>query len=212
MKRRWGVYALVWMLLMAVSGMSAKATESVEHSEQVLQVLENVNIRQMPTTESRIVGNIPRETELAYIAAWENEKGEVWYEITYQAIDGYITASVVDAGESPMTPQPIALMEEETTQMQETEEMSETEDAFVEQETLEEEVQTETESIPIVMETKEEIETQEQFSVVQIEDRKTNQKMRMPDCFEIGICLGILICILVLIRLIRKIRQVVSHR
>lgn len=70
--------------------------------EKQLFTLEVVNIRENPSTDENILGKIPRGTTLDYIDVITNTIGEVWYEVSYEDISGFIKQSTVREIEAPV--------------------------------------------------------------------------------------------------------------
>lgn len=64
--------------------------------KQQIECAQNVNIRLQPTTEAEIVGRVPQHTILEPIQTQENEQGEIWYQIEYEGIMGFVRESAVD--------------------------------------------------------------------------------------------------------------------
>lgn len=60
-----------------------------------LNVLETINLRRQPSTASEIIVKIERDTKLPYFDEYVNELGEVWYQVSYENIMGYVTDSAV---------------------------------------------------------------------------------------------------------------------
>lgn len=61
-----------------------------------IEFKQNVNIRLQPTTEAEIVGRVPQYTILEPLQTQENELGEIWYQIEYEGITGFVRESAVD--------------------------------------------------------------------------------------------------------------------
>lgn len=71
--------------------------ETVEiQKKQQIEFVQNVNIRLQPTTEAEIVGRVPQHTILEPVQTQENEMGEIWYQIEYEGIMGFVRESTVD--------------------------------------------------------------------------------------------------------------------
>lgn len=67
-----------------------------------LLTMEVVNIRENPSTAEEILGKIPRGTTLDYIDTITNAIGEVWYEVSYEDINGFVKQSTVREIEVPV--------------------------------------------------------------------------------------------------------------
>lgn len=71
--------------------------EEIEiQKKQQIEFAQNVNIRLQPTTEAEIVGRVPQHTILEPVQTQENELGEIWYQIEYEGIIGFVRESTVD--------------------------------------------------------------------------------------------------------------------
>lgn len=70
--------------------------------EKQIYTLEVVNIRENPSTDEEILGKIPRGTTLNYIDVITNTIGEVWYEVSYEDIQGFVKQSTVREIEVPV--------------------------------------------------------------------------------------------------------------
>lgn len=70
--------------------------------EKQLLTMEVVNIRENPSTDEEILGKIPRGTTLDYIDTITNTIGEVWYEVSYEDVYGFIKQSTVKEIEVPV--------------------------------------------------------------------------------------------------------------
>lgn len=64
--------------------------------KQQIEFAQNVNIRKLPTTEAEIVGRVPQHTILEPVQTQENEQGEIWYQIEYEGIIGFVRENTVD--------------------------------------------------------------------------------------------------------------------
>ena len=163
--------------------------EQQNQSEHKITTLDNVNIRENPTVNSQIKGNIPQGTEVSYTQSIRNEQDEVWYAVTYQGIDGYITETVVSSEQVSDEPEQIETVEQkENVQTTETESQAESSD------TAEEAPQ------PTVSEQT----TQEQTEAKMVNN---SYKSRLPEKFEVLICLGMIACSAIVIFLIKKIKR-----
>lgn len=96
-KGRGRQFLLVLLLIIGITGNThVYATEDSAAAETgKLVVVEYVNIREKPTTDARILGHIPGETVLEPLGAQKNELGELWYQIRYEGITGYIRETTV---------------------------------------------------------------------------------------------------------------------
>lgn len=65
-----------------------------------IETMQAVNIRKNASIEEDVVGKIPQGTILDCISTQENEIGEIWYEITYSGIHGYVRESTVNVIET----------------------------------------------------------------------------------------------------------------
>ena len=163
-----------------------------EASPQEEQQEDNVNIREKPTVGSRIKGNIPQGTEVSYTQSVRNEQDEVWYAVTYQGIEGYITETAVNAGQIADEPEEIETVgQEETVQTIET---TESESQIATPEVVEKE--TEQTANELVIEEQTEADTV-----------KSHYKIRLPEKFEVLICLGIIVCGAIVFFLLKKIKR-----
>ena len=153
--------------------------EEEPQAEQKITTLDNVNIREKPTVSSRIKGNIPQGTEVSYTQSVRNEQDEVWYAVTYQGIEGYITETAVNAGQIADEPEVIETVEQEETVQ--TIETTESESQIATPEVVEKE--TEQTANELVIEEQTEADTV-----------KSHYKIRLPEKFEVLICLGIIVC------------------
>lgn len=166
--------------------------EEEPQAEQKITTLDNVNIREKPTVGSRIKGNIPQGTEVSYTQSVRNEQDEVWYAVTYQGIEGYITETAVNAGQIADEPEVIETVgQEETVQTIET---TESESQIATPEVVEKE--TEQTANELVIEEQTEADTV-----------KSHYKIRLPEKFEVLICLGIIVCGAIVFFLLKKIKR-----
>ena len=166
--------------------------EEEPQAEQKITTLDNVNIREKPTVSSRIKGNIPQGTEVSYTQSVRNEQDEVWYAVTYQGIEGYITETAVNAGQIADEPEEIETVgQEETVQTIET---TESESQIATPEVVEKE--TEQTANELVIEEQTEADTV-----------KSHYKIRLPEKFEVLICLGIIVCGAIVFFLLKKIKR-----
>lgn len=161
-------------------------------TEQKITTLDNVNIREKPTVSSRIKGNIPQGTEVSYTQSVRNEQDEVWYAVTYQGIEGYITETAVNAGQIADEPEVIETVEQEETVQ--TIETTESESQIATPEVVEKE--TEQTANELVIEEQTEADTV-----------KSHYKIRLPEKFEVLICLGIIACGAIVFFLLKKIKR-----
>ncbi len=166
--------------------------EEEPQAEQKITTLDNVNIREKPTVSSRIKGNIPQGTEVSYTRSVRNEQDEVWYAVTYQGIEGYITETAVNARQIADEPEVIETVgQEETVQTIET---TESESQIATPEVVEKETE-QTVNEPL-------IEEQTEADTV-----KSHYKIRLPEKFEVLICLGIIVCGTIVFFLLKKIKR-----
>lgn len=70
--------------------------------QKQLLTMQAVNIRENPSTDGEILGIIPTGETLEYIDVTTNPSGEVWYEISYENIYGFIKQSTVTEIEVPI--------------------------------------------------------------------------------------------------------------
>lgn len=166
--------------------------EEEPQAEQKITTLDNVNIREKPTVSSRIKGNIPQGTEVSYTQSVRNEQDEVWYAVTYQGIEGYITETAVDAGQIADEPEVIETVEQEETVQ--TIETTESESQIATPEVVDKE--TEQTANELVIEEQTEADTV-----------KSHYKIRLPEKFEVLICLGIIACGAIVFFLLKKIKR-----
>ncbi|MCI5610571.1 MAG: SH3 domain-containing protein [Roseburia sp.] len=166
--------------------------EEEPQAEQKITTLDNVNIREKPTVSSRIKGNIPQGTEVSYTQSVRNEQDEVWYAVTYQGIEGYITETAVNAGQIADEPEVIETVEQEETVQ--TIETTESESQIATPEVVEKE--TEQTANELVIEEQTEADTV-----------KSHYKIRLPEKFEVLICLGIIVCGAIVFFLLKKIKR-----
>lgn len=75
--------------------------EEEQATKQQIEVMQNVNIREQPTTGAEIIGRVPQHTILEPLQVQENEAGERWYQISYEGIVGYVKESAVELIETP---------------------------------------------------------------------------------------------------------------
>lgn len=68
---------------------------------QNIQTINTVNIRELPSTDTEIVGKIPKDIVLTPLQIQENEEGEQWYQIEYAGLIGYIKESAVRTTDQP---------------------------------------------------------------------------------------------------------------
>lgn len=166
--------------------------EEEPQAEQKITTLDNVNIREKPTVSSRIKGNIPQGTEVSYTQSVRNEQDEVWYAVTYQGIEGYITETAVNAGQIADEPEVIETVgQEETVQTIET---TESESQIATPEVVEKETE----------QTANELLIEEQTEADTV---KSHYKIRLPEKFEVLICLGIIACGAIVFFLLKKIKR-----
>lgn len=166
--------------------------EEEPQAEQKITTLDNVNIREKPTVSSRIKGNIPQGTEVSYTQSVRNEQDEVWYAVTYQGIEGYITETAVNAGQIADEPEEIETVgQEETVQTIET---TESESQIATPEVVEKETE----------QTANELLIEEQTEADTV---KSHYKIRLPEKFEVLICLGIIACGAIVFFLLKKIKR-----
>lgn len=161
-------------------------------TEQKIITLDNVNIREKPTVSSRIKGNIPQGTEVSYTQSVRNEQDEVWYAVTYQGIEGYITETAVNAGQIADEPEVIETVEQEETVQ--TIETTESESQIATPEVVEKEIE----------QTANELVIEEQTEADTV---KSHYKIRLPEKFEVLICLGIIACGAIVFFLLKKIKR-----
>lgn len=168
--------------------------EEEPQAEQKITTLDNVNIREKPTVSSRIKGNIPQGTEVSYTRSVRNEQDEVWYAVTYQGIEGYITETAVNAGQIADEPEVIETVgQEETVQTIET---TESESQIATPEVVEKETE----------QTANELLIEEQTEADTV---KSHYKIRLPEKFEVLICLGIIACGAIVFFLLKKIKRMI---
>lgn len=74
--------------------------DSVKEQLFTMQV---VNIRENPSTSAEVVGKIPSGTTLDYIDSTTNTMGEIWYEISYEDISGFVKQSTVQVMNVPVS-------------------------------------------------------------------------------------------------------------
>lgn len=121
------------------------ATEENEQPKKwKMEFSQNVNIRLQPTTESEIVGRVPQYTILEPLQIQENDLGEIWYQIEYEGVVGFVRESAVDIIEIEDTSELLGekSQEEDTQTMEaETETKIDTETKITEKETESEAVQ-----------------------------------------------------------------------
>lgn len=67
-----------------------------------LLTMQAVNIRENPSTAGEILGQIPSGIMLDYMDVITNPMGEVWYEISYEDVRGFIRQSTVTEIEMPI--------------------------------------------------------------------------------------------------------------
>lgn len=166
--------------------------EEEPQAEQKITTLDNVNIREKPTVSSRIKGNIPQGTEVSYTRSVRNEQDEVWYAVTYQGIEGYITETAVNAGQIADEPEEIETVEQEETVQ--TIETTESESQIATPEVVEKETE----------QTANELLIEEQTEADTV---KSHYKIRLPEKFEVLICLGIIACGAIVFFLLKKIKR-----
>ena len=161
-------------------------------TEQKITTLDNVNIREKPTVSSRIKGNIPQGTEVSYTQSVRNEQDEVWYAVTYQGIEGYITETAVNAGQIADEPEVIETVEQEETVQ--TIEATESESQIATPAVVDKEIE----------QTANELVIEEQTEADTV---KSHYKIRLPEKFEVLICLGIIACGAIVFFLLKKIKR-----
>ena len=171
-----------------------KPVEEEPQAEQKITILDNVNIREKPTVSSSIKGNIPQGTEVSYTRLVRNEQDEVWYAVTYQGIEGYITETAVNAGQIADEPEVIETVGQEETAPVAEIEATEAEPRIAATQTAGKEIgQTANEPL---------IEEQTEADTV-----KSHYKIRLPEKFEVLICLGIIACGAIVFFLLKKIKR-----
>lgn len=163
-----------------------------EQTAEKITTLDNVNIRENPTVESKIKGNIPQGTEVSYTKSVRNEQDEVWYAVTYQGIEGYITETAVNAAQLTDEPEEIETEEQTTQTIEATEETESETETITAQPTVS---QITTEEIQMT-----EAQTQEARA-------ESHYGLRLPERFELLLCLGIAACGAILVFLIKKIKR-----
>lgn len=166
--------------------------EEEPQAEQKITTLDNVNIREKPTVSSRIKGNIPQGTEVSYTQSVRNEQDEVWYAVTYQGIEGYITETAVNAGQTADEPEVIETVEQE--EAVQTTETTESESQIATLEVVEKEIE----------QTADELLIEEQTEADTV---KSHYRIRLPEKFEVLICLGIIACGAIVCFLLKKIKR-----
>ncbi len=60
-----------------------------------LNVLETINFREQPSTDSEVIARIEHNTRIPYFEEYVDESGEVWYQVSYENMTGYVTGSAV---------------------------------------------------------------------------------------------------------------------
>lgn len=68
-----------------------------------LNVLETINFRRQPSTDSEIIAKIEGGTKLTYYEKHINEQGELWYQVLYGDISGYVADSAVEIVQQEQT-------------------------------------------------------------------------------------------------------------
>lgn len=168
--------------------------EEEPQAEQKITTLDNVNIREKPTVSSHIKGNIPQGTEVSYTRSVRNEQDEVWYAVSYQGIEGYITETAVNAGQIADEPEVIETVGQEETAPAAEIEAAEAEPQIAATQTAGKEIgQNANEPL---------IEEQTEADTV-----KSHYKIRLPEKFEVLICLGIIACGAIVFFLLKKIKR-----
>lgn len=174
--------------------------ETVEgQKKQQIECAQNVNIRLQPTTEAEIVGRVPQHTILEPIQTQENEQGEIWYQIEYEGITGFVRESTVDIIE-----------------VEEAVENREPESRTNEEKSVEAETQTDIEEKAEVIEEKQDIKTEksdkqdsneQEKSRAEIQSLTTRKAVNPIDRVAILLGLGILLSALLALLVIRLMRK-----
>ena len=76
-----------------------------EPTMQNIRTINTVNVRELPSTETEVLGKIPKDTVLRPLQIQENEEGEQWYQIEYAGVVGYIRESAVRTTDQTQDPQ-----------------------------------------------------------------------------------------------------------
>lgn len=71
--------------------------ESGQTDMHYIETRNNVNIREQPSTAASIAGRIPQNTVLEPLQVYENDNGEIWYQIEYDGSVGYIRDTTVNS-------------------------------------------------------------------------------------------------------------------
>lgn len=173
--------------------------QSIEQTPQKqIKFIQNVNIRELPTTEAEIVGRVPRNTILEPLEKQENESGEIWYQINYEGIIGYIRESTVDI---------IEIEREEEQIEKQIEELPQQETAIVMQEVAisQEEVENIEQSVKQASKETEKIAEEMRNTVVcEITTRKSVNPL---DGVMLFIMLGMIVSLVPVICIMRKVRK-----
>lgn len=193
----------------------AEETESKEKKSDVqrIETVDNVNVREIPSTDAEIVGKVPHNTVLEPLQTQENENGETWYQIEYEGTVGYIRDTAVnmvtvalekeaDGEEQSADDAQIINGISEAQEIQGIDQKEET--ASVEQiPTIEEEQKIKTEKDAEMMESDEKTDWG-----VQEPDTKTSRKWVNPiDKVAIMLILGMVVSAVAIIYILKKIRK-----
>lgn len=169
-----------------------------------IEFKQNVNIRLQPTTEAEIVGRVPQYTILEPLQTQENDLGEVWYQIVYEGVTGFVRESAVDIIEIEDT---VEISEEVIQEIEtkaaelETEMNTETEIKI----TGEEGQKEETENRVIQETEKQEKKSQKTVEAVQ---KVTTRKMANPiDCVVIVLVIGIVTSAFMAVMVLKLMRK-----
>lgn len=177
--------------------------QSIEQTPQKqIKFIQNVNIRELPTIEAEIVGRVPRNTILEPLEKQENESGEVWYQINYEGIIGYIRESTVDIIEIEREEEQIEKQIEK-----QIEELPQQETAIVMQEVAisQEEVENIEQSVKQASKETEKIAEEMRNTVVcEITTRKSVNPI---DGVMLFIMLGMIVSLVPVICIMRKVRK-----
>ena len=82
---------------MPQNGADGNNADNDAQTEQLgeLNVLETINLRRQPSTDSEIIAKVGRDTRLPYFGEYVNESGEAWYLVSYENMTGYVTDGAV---------------------------------------------------------------------------------------------------------------------
>lgn len=82
---------------------SSGAAESGKNTVQGVQTIKGVNIRKSTSTKSSVLIQAPPNVTLECLGTVKNQAGEIWYEVVYKDVQGYVKKSVVREVKTPQS-------------------------------------------------------------------------------------------------------------